>query len=815
MSNFDWQTEEDAEAVWHGDDNTALPPPRTPSLRLRRWLIVAAAGLLLLGGVGYWQVRQRITAVSQATEANILATHTLRLQVVADGDEELFRGLVSGRDMGWAETQIGLMKAGGWLARPAFRFFHQPASQPAKPPTITLAPDLQQAEVLFAEPYVGLGGEQGLLGQTAVYRQGQENRWLLAQPDAEFWGAWQTIGGKTITLTFPQRDQAVAERLLADWEADVVQACHLISKSDCPDTLALTVTFSTSADLLQRNDSRRPILLMAPALELPTPTLVGVPLDEAGYELLRQGYGGQVLTAVIAQRLDYTCCLKQHFFTALIDRQLSQLGVQPWPLTAAEYDQLLLNPHDVDRVATAWHSNRIFQSDWRIVYAAIEFLLTEAVANDDSVAWQQAIRQQDDSSELARLIDGHQLTTAWREEWLRFMYQHSASGQVAETQRGQLSYQCQTQTDTVVQVFDLATQQWHEVYQLPSPDNGYFFVRNQLSSLPDESGFLIEQWQNARSKFTGNLLIGRQGATFMLLTFSVDILTDYPGYYFTGETDPSQRYMVIATRKNSRLLTRHFVLDLQHCDAAQCQLTQRPFWFTWSPDGTRSLLAGAEPRFAPGVDVVLRDWQRPLFLGDANGEPVQELGTGSQPFWLDNQRYGTIRTTAERQLEFAVVNVDTGADELVVTVAEAAALLPNPPDTLFLVAAQPFPHDPNRMLLELRETPAGDGRTYLFQLDVAAQELRRLYQATRPLMYEMAENGRFLTVRWQEGMADRVWLVDVATGETKLLGAERVHWLENGRLLLREFDTHSLLTNPETAQQTLIIPPVKDCHYFH
>ena len=815
MSKFDWQTEEEAEAVWHVANSAVSSAPQGLSPRLRRWLILAATGLLLLGGFGYWQVRQRVTAVSQAAEDNLLATHSLLLQVAAAGDEELFRGMVSGRDMGWAETQIGLMQEGRWLARPAFRFFHQPSDQPTTPPTVTLSPDLQQAEVQFAESYVGLGGERGMLAQTAVYHQGSENRWLLAQPDAEFWGAWQTIGGETITLTFPQRDQAVAERLLADWEAEVVQVCRLIRHgNDCPNDLALTVTLSISADLLQRSNSRRPILLMAPALELPTPTLVGMPLDDAGYELLRQGYGGQVLTAVIAQLLDYTCCFKQHFFTALVDRQLSQLGVQPWPLTTAEYDQLLLYPHSVDRVATAWQSGRIFPSDWRIVYATIEFLLTQVVDNDDLVTWQQAISQQDDSSSLAQLINSNQLTTVWRDEWLQFIYQHSASAQVAQALPRQLPYQCNIQTDTVVQVLDLAEQQWQEIYRLSSPNNGYFFTENRLSWLPDGSGFLIEQWQNGRNEVTGNLLIGRNGETFMLRTFSVEVLTDYPGYYFTGEQDPTGRYMVIATRKNSRLITRHFVLDLQQCDGEQCELQERPFWFTWSPDGTRTLLAGAEPRFAPGVDVVLRDWQRPLWLGDTDGEPMQAISTGSEPFWLDNQRYGTVRVAGERQLEFAVVNVDTGVDDLVVTAAEVAALLPTPPDSLFLVAAQPFPHDPNRILLELHETLAGDGRTYLFQLQVANKELRRLYQATRPLVYEVAENGRFLTVRWRQGAADRVWLVDIETGEATMLGAERVHWVENGRWLLREFDTHTLLTDPETAQQTLIIPPTLGCRYL-
>lgn len=810
MSNFDWQTEEEAEAIW--ETATAASPSqsrRLPPL-VRRWLLVGVGTVLLLAGMGYWQVRQRVTVATQAVEANLLATHALLLQVTADGDEELFLGLISGRNMGWVEAQIGLMQEGQWLARPAFRFFHAPA-EASSLPTITLSPDLAQAEVLFAEPYVGLGGERGMLGQTAVYRQGSENRWLLAQPDAEFWGAWQTIGGETITLTFPQRDQAVAERLLADWESQTAQACRLISGTDCPADLAVTVTFGTDAALLQRGDSRRPILLAVPGLELPTPTLVGVPLDDAGYELLRQGYGGQVLTAVIAQLLDYTCCLKQHFFTALVDRQLSQLGVQPWPLTAAEYDQLLLNPHSVERVAEAWQSDRIYASDWRIVYAAIDFLLTEIVPDGDVVAWQQAISQQDGSSELAQIIIGNQLTTVWREEWLQFIYRHSASGQVAQAATGVLFYQCDSQTHTTAQALDLATGQWQEVYRLPSPDNGYFYTENYLSSLPDQSGFLVEQRQNALNELTGNLLIGRGGATFMLLTLSVDILVDHPGYYFTGETDPTGRYMVVATRKNSRLPTRHFVLDLHNCDGEQCELQERPFWFTWSPDGKRTLLAEQEPRLAPGVNVALRAWQRPLWLGDGSGEPVTPLPAGSEPFWLDNARYATIRISAEGQPEFAVMNVDTGADVLVVTAAEVASLLPTTPESLSLVAAQPFPNDSGHILLELRD---GLGRSYLFQLQLGGKELRRLYQSTRPLTYELEENGRFLTVRWQEGGADRVWLVDVATGEPRMLGAERVRWLENGRWLLREFSTHALLTDPETGYQRLIIPPARDCHIF-
>ncbi|HIP71625.1 MAG TPA: hypothetical protein EYH05_09550, partial [Anaerolineae bacterium] len=215
MSNFDWQTEEDD--VWEAE------PVPIPSSRQRPrfpWRMAAVmAGLLLLaGGVLYWQVGRRVAAANDAAEADVLSTYNLVNRVVAARDVDLLSPLLSGRDMNWAREQEELVTEGLFYDRAALGL--TAAAPPPvlsieaeRPYTLTLSPSLDAAELTFTQPYLAEAtGEEVLLAYTAVYRLGRE-RWLLAPPEPEFWGEWQTTEAGDITLIYPARDAGVAERL--------------------------------------------------------------------------------------------------------------------------------------------------------------------------------------------------------------------------------------------------------------------------------------------------------------------------------------------------------------------------------------------------------------------------------------------------------------------------------------------------------------------------------------------------------------------------------------------------------------------------
>ncbi|PVE35238.1 hypothetical protein DC030_14655, partial [Enterococcus faecalis] len=112
------------------------------------------------------------------------------------------------------------------------------AAQPDTPAQITLDPEFRQAEVSFPRVYLTMNKEgvtqTVTLQQTAVYRRGAQ-RWLLAPPDAEFWGNRQTYAGNYLIMQYPARDGAWADRLAGDLDALLGRTCTTFADLNCTD----------------------------------------------------------------------------------------------------------------------------------------------------------------------------------------------------------------------------------------------------------------------------------------------------------------------------------------------------------------------------------------------------------------------------------------------------------------------------------------------------------------------------------------------------------------------------------------------------
>ncbi|MCZ7669469.1 MAG: hypothetical protein M5U34_20970 [Chloroflexi bacterium] len=127
------------------------------------------------------------------------------------------------------------------------------------------------------------------LTQTAVYRRG-ERSWLLAPPLSDFWGEWVINKGERLTLIYPQRDAAIAERLAVDLEEVVAQICEQPGFPPCTDSLKIALRLDTSPASLAQGVDRRSLFDKQAYLNLPAPTLFGLPQNEAGYEALLRAY---------------------------------------------------------------------------------------------------------------------------------------------------------------------------------------------------------------------------------------------------------------------------------------------------------------------------------------------------------------------------------------------------------------------------------------------------------------------------------------------------------------------------------------------
>lgn len=370
---FDWQTEDDG--AWEALPNAQATADAAP--RRRWWPLLGVVLLGMSALLVYYAVTQRAeNATAVATEA-LLASHDVLTQAAAAGDGELFITVLSGRSSGWADAQQRLLHAEALWGREALGLRLLPDVAP--PPQVTVAPNLQQAEVVVERAYATADGTDGAqtavrLRHTAVYRRGV-NRWLLAPPDAAFWGETLSAETRHLRVSYPARDEAAVAALLAQLDETVARVCRLDGEP-CPATWRLTLRFTTDPTSLLTATVPGALVDERPALTLPTPSLVGVPANAAGYRALHQAYAAPLAAAALGRRVGWTCCAHGLFYQALIDWQLAEWGLRPWPLTATQYDNVLASKFSLAGIRPFWSRGDVvddFNHAWP-VYTLVAYV---------------------------------------------------------------------------------------------------------------------------------------------------------------------------------------------------------------------------------------------------------------------------------------------------------------------------------------------------------------------------------------------------------------------------------------------------------
>jgi len=291
------------------EPEAAPAEPRRNRRRTVAFVVVTAILLLATAGLVYRQISRRIAEAEERAETEVLASHETVLNAAAEGDAELFVGFLSGRDAQWAAAQANLVGDGAYDNRSNFGFYEPAADSPDDLPTVTLASDLNSAELATLQTYdVAVGAdltETVTLTQTAVYRRGPD-RWLLAPPEADFWGEEQATVQRNFILRYPARDELIARRLSRDLGGVLRELCgdgDLIG-GDCSHLL---ITLSTDPAALSADADLRRGLNFGVEIVLPTPTLFGLPVDEAGYRALQREYAARVVEAMAANYTGWTC----------------------------------------------------------------------------------------------------------------------------------------------------------------------------------------------------------------------------------------------------------------------------------------------------------------------------------------------------------------------------------------------------------------------------------------------------------------------------------------------------------------------------
>ncbi len=680
---FDWYTDED-QSAWEEPRDA----PLATSPRRRRWPILLAV-LLALALTGYAvmrEVNQRIAESQDLVEAEVLAANELVQRAAANSDRELLISMLSGRDAGWTETQTELLEVGLLFGEAVSPIGLQPLAEEPISATVTLSSNFREAVVNERREFTANVGndpdEAVLLDQSLVFRKGERN-WLLAPPQDDFWGDWVSIAGDRASFAYSLRDERFAGRFAVDIESKLAALCVLYL---CPANWRMSIRFDREPESLLRLASPEERLKATRSLDLPSPTLIGMPVDETGTEALSDGYAALVIAAALADILEWKCCLKIAYFEAIVDATLAELGVRPYPLRESEYLGLVNYPvRDGSRTYAAWDARSMDDLDPRdraLAHAIVEYLLSDGAELTRLAEYLVAVGDSRGSNSLlywARLVTGSSFN---EESWYQFVREKAESYQNATPPPIPLPDQdlllaCRSRSgpEAGLYRYDIATNSLSLEVSLPEE---FFFPL----ALPDDSGvFLTVSLPDGMSAETQLIRSGVQPAR---------VLWNSPGaviIYLGEPVDPQGQYAQLWVIDDQNPGPGIAFADLTTCaPGADCWLIPLPGAPVWSPDGQL---------------LIVEQDDGSLLLGDRGLADWQPIGEGHAPFWISEELYGFIG------LDYSSIylsRVSTGEQWLLLAAHDLAAAQsrgrqpippmiqmvkthPAAPDTLFVLAA--------------------------------------------------------------------------------------------------------------------------------
>lgn len=795
--SFDWRTDEDERRSSQDWDAPATTEKNQARSRRPPWRLLGLIGVLILlaGGLVWWRVQQRIEAATQLVRSDVIASHNLVQRAAEEGDEELFRSFLSGRNPAWTAGELTLFRNRMLADRSAFGLTPPEGTLPVILPlpgeeaaagqsvaNVELSPDLNEAVLSVLIPYETENAGTVVLEQTTVYRRGDQ-RWLLSPPADEFWGDWLTSEGDYLSLIYPRRDEAIAGRLATDLDALIDRLCTTLVEIECSADLYMTVRLSENPAVLAALSEPFGSLDRArergDILELPTPTLVGLPpADEASrsseaYRALLDGYARQVLGATMARVVGWECCEDAFLFQVLQEYQLSRLGIGTWPVTPAEFRRVLDERIRLSDITSFWRSipAETMQEDQRWqVYTAMDFFLN-ATPIISAADLQRALARSRErprfASELflsqADLGPAAWIPASLNQAW--WLYAISAGlSPVESLVKGtteELFLVCTSAEDNSsdssrLLEYDKERSLWNELYEV----DGFIW----MSALPRPNMMLLQEysWQTQRWQ-TG---IWQNGNLFS----AYDSETEYTISF--GETDPGGDKMVTYAFDLDEGGARALTTDLTTCDG-NCTSSELPGLPTWSPDGSKAIyvgrgawLADTTTLFNANGRYVLasssgRFIEQPLSLGsgDASGRSgFMELDTGYSPFWLDNETYGFIQESGSvfpgprGEQQVVVATLSDPARRTLITEGDLLQFLPDGrfPRRLTLAYVATHVRQPGKLFVVALDEFEKQAYVFLYDLDSGRIEFRldMSYNLNHSLGF--SPDGRYLVMTGQD-----------------------------------------------------------------
>ncbi len=801
MPKFEWRTEEEERAnqasLWDdAPETTSAPPSRRPSWRV---IGLVAVLVVLLGATVWWRVDQRIEATLDAARNDVIASHNLVQRAVAENDQEVFRSVLSGRMPSWTSGEIELFTSGLLFDRSPMGLTLVEGSLPAillasdeetdaggRAADVEFSPDLNEAILTIDQPYrADAGGDIVTLRQTTIYRRG-DFRWLLAPPLDEFWGDWVTSEGEYLSLIYPRRDAAVGGRLAERLDAEIGRMCATLADIRCSADLYLTVRLHTDPSVLAALDGPLGPLRRArereDILELPAPTLVGLPAGEedsaewtAALDALANGYARHVLTAAIAQAVNWRCCEDAIMFNTLVEFQLGELGVMTWPIGPEDRRRVLdsrLRLSDLAYLLRGRFPAEVTDERLWEVRAAVDFLLNGIPGTTAADLQRTLINSGNLNQFMSSVVTGsarrnqanlpNNLDLAW---WLYALDDSPLGAETADLSgiSDELYLSC-TAVDGV-QGTDLShllryvpdNNRWEEVYSI----SGFIW----MSPMADPTTLLLQEFAWEFDTWRTN--IWRDGQ--VVPVFAVPEPNQALSF---GESDADGRRIVAYVTGPSDDTVTTLVVDLADCPdgCAAAEVPGRPLW---SPDGGHVLYRGDSQNF-PTENLVTAyenftlisgaapPREMDILIGPADGvadkDALTTVGLGRAPFWVDGQTFGYIRRNfsigpaAVFGDEIVIASVDDLNPALIITEAD---IMPFLPETLSgrglsISYVATHPHQPNRLFIVVLDTSARRAYVVMYDLETRLPEVRldMLYEVSHSLSF--SPDGRYLVMTGQD-----------------------------------------------------------------
>ena len=797
MSNkFEWLTDEEA----HWLDLEPEPLPERTEPKPRRWLWLLLVMISASGWWVRWQIQQHLETTAVSITQDVHTAYDLYSRAAIEQDSELLKSVIAGSHRPWVRTQLALLDESLLLGRWSMGLWSLDDTAVPQLSQIILSPDLSEAEVVTRQPFATEAGnsrnETVTLEQRTLFRYGS-GRWLVVPPETAYWGDWRIESGERLTLIYPQRDEATANDLLPALEAELSRACRILQLPCSPDD-RITIRLDTDpASLLQAGDPVR-MLASQPVLNLPAPSLVGLPADNASAQALWQGYTAHLVTALLVQYSGWRCCRQGLFHQALIDYQLAQLDLRLWPIQASDYQEMVRNPLvGPNSLGRYWRETPVRPINGYAqpqVYIAMDVLLRENpdlnpfslqqslstfnfypewINQDRRLA---AFNQGDFQRAWLERITAHLPQTELPPPTQDLLLLCSPGGRLARF--GLYRYEWQTDTWTT----ELTTR-------------GLAF----LAGLPGDEGVLLQEHLGPGRRFrTYSWMNGREQ------TIVVNPLTSV---MFHADVVDESLLLYLYNFDQNRVLFN--LVDLNACGADGCRVMAYDQAPAWSPDGQWVLLdAGLGSLHLREVGKDVDEWRR----------------NGRHPFWLTNHTFGYVMTDL-----LVIEAVGSKASQQTYTLAalDEAILEAHPAVEWQIQTITTSPNEPSALFIAIAYTdPTEESRgTMVLRYDLVSATATSLLETAdyfSPFsIFSFSPDGRWLTVE-SHADSDFEWQLDLYkldSGQHLTYRSAQspsqagYDWSADGHWLMRLQENFIHLSAPEAGYDRLLAYDFAACSF--